>query len=184
MTVQSNRQINYYLGNSLVKHCFHKIFAKTITASEILHENNLTLGQLFWNCLTFWNIFFRFERLNYATNAICNILPGKIDRAHFLSNLILSDEGSNGKLWRVNLNSYLAHPEMICSLPDLNNATYEKEALFISGDRSKFMSKNDERQILQIFPNATIVWLKDCGHLLHLDKQKEFCENIITFLEK
>jgi len=125
-----------------------------------------------------------FERLNYATDAISNILPGKIDRAHFLSNLILSDEGSNGKLWRVNLDSYLSHPEMICSLPDMNNATYEGDALFISGDRSKFMSKNDERQILQIFPNATIVWLKDCGHLLHLDKQKEFCENVITFLEK
>ena len=45
----------------------------------------------------------------------------------------------------------------------MNNATYEGDALFISGDRSKFMSKNDERQILQIFPNATIVWLKDCG---------------------
>ena len=129
-------------------------------------------------------LFFRFERLNYATDAISNILPGKIDRAHFLSNLILSDEGSNGKLWRVNLDSYLSHPEMICSLPDMNNATYEGDALFISGDRSKFMSKNDERQILQIFPNATIVWLKDCGHLLHLDKQKEFCENVITFLEK
>lgn len=126
-----------------------------------------------------------YERLNAANRAIENIITEKKDRAHFLSNLILSDEPEDGtSLWRVNLEAFLSHPEMICSLPTFHNATFEGQTLFISGTKSKFMSKHDEREILKVFPNAEIAWLKDCGHLLHIDKQKEFCEKVITFLEE
>ena len=53
-----------------------------------------------------------------------------------------------------------------------------------SGDRSKFVGKQDEEEIRNVIPNAEIVWLKDCGHLLHVEKQKEFCERVVSFLEK
>ena len=57
-------------------------------------------------------------------------------------------------------------------------------SLFISGERSKFVGKEDEDEIREVIPNAEIVWLKDCGHLLHVEKQKEFCERVVSFLEK
>lgn len=118
--------------------------------------------------------------------AIENIIVEKTDRANFLSNLILSEKPtSNGdKIWRVNMNAYLSHPDMMTQVPTFDDASFEGETLFINGNKSKFASKEHEAAIYKVFPNAEISWIKDTGHLLHLDKQKEFCEKIITFLEK
>ena len=124
-----------------------------------------------------------------ANKAIENIITCKKDRANLLSNLILSDQPNADSLWRVNVENYLAHPDhqMILQGNGQNgsgNAKFEGQALFISGERSKFVGKEDEDEIREVIPNAEIVWLKDCGHLLHVEKQKEFCERVVSFLEK
>lgn len=111
----------------------------------------------------------------------------KKDRAHFLSSLISSGENSNNndssKLWRVNLGSYISNPDMMLQVPTLDNAVFEGQTLFINGDRSQYVSRDHSEAILKVFPNAEFAWIKDSGHLLHIDKPNEFCEKIITFLE-
>ena len=82
------------------------------------------------------------------------------------------------------MTAYLSHPDMMLQVPTFDDACFKGETLFINGDRSRFASREDEADILRLFPNAEFAWLEDCGHLLHIDKQKEFCEKVITFLEK
>ena len=133
---------------------------------------------------------FRSERLNLASKTIENIVVNKHHRANLLSNLILSDKSNGESIWRHNISAvmnFLSHPDL--DFPTINkinknNATFEGPTLFINGDRSKFVSREDEKVIRRDFPNAEFIWLKDCGHLLHIDKQREFCEEVITFLEK
>jgi len=130
------------------------------------------------------------ERLNLASKTIENIVENKHHRANLLSNLILSDKSNGESMWRHNISAvmnFLSHPDL--DFPTINkinknNATFEGPTLFINGDRSKFVSREDEKVIRRDFPNAEFIWLKDCGHLLHIDKQREFCEEVITFLEK
>lgn len=125
-----------------------------------------------------------YERLQIANKVIENILVGKTDRANFLSNLILTDKPGQTSLWRVNMDSILAHPNMMSEAPEFNNVSFHGPTLFINGDKSKFVSREDEPTIKRMFPNSQFLWFKDCGHLLHVDKQREFCEKVITFLEK
>jgi pimeloyl-ACP methyl ester carboxylesterase len=82
------------------------------------------------------------------------------------------------------MDAFLSHPDMMSQVPTIDKATFEGRTLFINGDRSKFVAREDEAMIRKVFPNAEFAWLKDCGHLLHIDKQKEFCEKVIVFLEK
>ena len=109
----------------------------------------------------------------------------KTERANFLSNLILSEKPKGKNLWRVNMSSFLSHPEMMSQSPatTLENMTFEGPTLFINGQHSKFASRDHEKEILKFFPNANFAWIKDAGHLIHVDQQKLFCEKVITFLE-
>jgi len=125
-----------------------------------------------------------YERLAIANKAIENLIVHKTERANFLSNLILSDKMKGKNLWRVNMNSFLSHPEMMSqSLTSLENMTFEGPTLFINGYKSAYASRDHESTIRKFFPNATFAWIKDTGHLIHVDQQKLFCEKVITFLE-
>lgn len=128
--------------------------------------------------------FHGYERLGYANKAIENIIVEKTERANFLSNLILSDKSNQRSIWRVNMNAYLANPEMMSQIPPLDGARFEGRTLFINGDRSQFVSRDHTDSIKKVFPNSELVWFKDSGHLVHLDQQKEFCEKVVTFLER
>jgi len=125
-----------------------------------------------------------YERMNIASKAIENVIVDKKDRAHFLSSVIFSEKSNDSsKLWRVNLASYLSNPDMMLQVPTLDNAVFEGQALFINGDRSQYVSRDHSEAILKVFPNAEFAWIKDSGHLLHIDNPNDFCEKIITFLE-
>jgi abhydrolase domain-containing protein 11 len=107
-----------------------------------------------------------YERLKIANKAVENIIVDKTDRANFLSNLILSDQPNQESIWRVNMTAYLSHPDMMLQVPTFDDACFKGETLFINGDRSRFASREDEADILRLFPNAEFAWLEDCGHLL------------------
>jgi len=127
-----------------------------------------------------------YERMNIASKAIENIIVDKVERSHFLSSIILSDieSESDGSIFRVNMTAYLNNPELMESVPTLDNAVFQGEALFINGDRSQYVSRDHTKTILKAFPNAEFEWIKDSGHLIHIERRNEFCEKIITFLER
>jgi len=122
-----------------------------------------------------------YERLNIASKAIEDIVTDKKVRAHFLSSIILTDKPD--AVWRINMVSYMSNPNMMLASPTLDNAVFKGEALFINGDRSQYVSRDHEKAILKVFPNAAFAWVKDADHLLHIEKPNEFNETIISFLE-
>lgn len=60
--------------------------------------------------------------------------------------------------------------------------TYEKETLFLKGDKSEYIQAGDEALIHQYFPKAIIQEVSKSGHWLHAENPKEFFEKTLRFL--
>lgn len=67
------------------------------------------------------------------------------------------------------------------SLPSY--ARFEKDTLFLRGDRSEYIGIEDERLIANHFPIAEIVTISNAGHWLHAENPKAFYEAVIRFIE-
>ena len=91
-------------------------------------------------------------RIRVFFQAIENIIVDKVERSHFLSSIILSDieSESDGSIFRVNMTAYLNNPELMESVPTLDNAVFQGEALFINGDRSQYVSRDHTKTILKV----------------------------------
>lgn len=62
------------------------------------------------------------------------------------------------------------------------HAKFEKETLFLRGDRSEYISFQDESLIHSHFPKAEIVTISNAGHWLHAENPTEFYNAVIEFL--
>ncbi len=61
-------------------------------------------------------------------------------------------------------------------------ATFEKETLFLRGDRSEYIGVDDENIILRHFPKAEIITISNAGHWLHAENPKDFFDAVMAFL--
>lgn len=59
---------------------------------------------------------------------------------------------------------------------------FEKDTLFLKGDRSEYIGSEDERLILNQFPKAKIVTIANSGHWLHAENPKDFFEAVLQFV--
>lgn len=136
-------------------------------------------------------------RRTLADKTVESVLTDKKDRALFLSNLITSDDQKNGgdksnlRLWRVNLNAILENPKLMSEYPDMftaacecqNLTRFNGKVLFVSGDRSQYVRKDDETSIRALFPNAEFVWFAEAGHWMHVERHAEFMKTVVPYLE-
>lgn len=63
------------------------------------------------------------------------------------------------------------------------HSKFNKDTLFLRGDRSEYISLQDESLIKTHFPNASIVTISNAGHWLHAENPTEFYETVIDFLK-
>ena len=63
-----------------------------------------------------------------------------------------------------------------------SQATFKKDTLFLRGDRSEYISVEDENSILSHFPKAKIITISNAGHWLHAEKPKDFFEAVMNFV--
>lgn len=61
---------------------------------------------------------------------------------------------------------------------------FDKNTLFLRGDRSEYIALNDEDIILRHFPKAKIVTIKNSGHWLHAENPNDFFKETMDFLRK
>lgn len=61
-------------------------------------------------------------------------------------------------------------------------ATFEKEALFLRGDRSEYIGIDDENIIARHFPKAKIITISNAGHWLHAENPKDFFDAVMEFV--
>ena len=59
---------------------------------------------------------------------------------------------------------------------------FEKPTLFVKGEKSNYITKEDEPLILSHFPNARIQEIPNAGHWVHAEKMKDFYDNVMHFL--
>jgi pimeloyl-ACP methyl ester carboxylesterase len=66
------------------------------------------------------------------------------------------------------------------ALPKLSK--FDKDTLFLGGDKSEYITHQDERLIKSHFPEASIVTIKNAGHWLHAENPKDFFEAVLNFI--
>ena len=66
------------------------------------------------------------------------------------------------------------------SLP--NYARFDKDALFLRGDRSEYIGVGDESIIKNHFSKSKIVTISNAGHWLHAENPKDFFKEVIVFI--
>ena len=59
---------------------------------------------------------------------------------------------------------------------------YQKETLFLRGDKSEYISVQDETLIKRQFPNAAIKTISNAGHWLHAENPVEFFDSVSSFI--
>lgn len=60
---------------------------------------------------------------------------------------------------------------------------FEKSTLFVKGEKSGYINPEDESLIRHHFPNSKIDEIPGAGHWVHAEKQKEFINQVMQFLE-
>ncbi|QHI38217.1 Esterase YbfF [Kordia antarctica] len=114
-----------------------------------------------------------------AEDVMKKFVPDFGTRQFLLKNLYWKLDKTLGM--RVNLDVLIENVEEIGEALS-GVATYEKETLFLKGDKSEYIQVGDEALIHQYFPKATIQEVSKSGHWLHAENPKEFFEKTLRFL--
>ncbi|WP_423997841.1 alpha/beta fold hydrolase [Maribacter sp. IgM3_T14_3] len=62
--------------------------------------------------------------------------------------------------------------------------SYDGPTLFLRGDKSEYVTKNDAEIIRRHFPKATVETIDNAGHWLHAENPDQFFEKSLTFLNQ
>jgi len=62
------------------------------------------------------------------------------------------------------------------------DAKFEKDTLFLRGEKSNYIISQDESLIFKHFPNAKIVTIQNAGHWLHAENPNDFFDAITSFV--
>ncbi|MFY0593189.1 alpha/beta fold hydrolase [Roseivirga sp.] len=99
-------------------------------------------------------------------------------RQFLLKNLARTTDGFK---WKMNLDVIASQIEEVGK--GLNqNATFQKETLFIRGGNSDYILDADFNMIHSIFPKSKIATVDGAGHWLHAEKPMDFYEQVKSFL--
>ncbi|GAA0750034.1 alpha/beta fold hydrolase [Gaetbulibacter jejuensis] len=63
------------------------------------------------------------------------------------------------------------------------HAKFEKETLFLRGDKSEYIALQDETIIKQHFSNVNIVTIANAGHWLHAENPDDFFDVVLSFVK-
>lgn len=114
-----------------------------------------------------------------AGKALSNYVSDVGTRMFLLKNLYWIEKGQLGL--RINLEILKNEvAEVGESLPSY--ARFEKDTIFLRGDRSEYIGVDDEQIILNHFPKAEIVTISNAGHWLHAENPKAFFKAVIDFI--
>nr|XP_050050031.1 protein ABHD11-like [Dermacentor andersoni] len=100
-------------------------------------------------------------------------------RSYMLANL---RKGPRTFEWQANLKVIRQNLEMLVDAHYLNNKISHVEALFISADRSVYITDEDAKAIKQTFPEARVVTIKGANHWVYNDKREEFVDLVRDFM--
>lgn len=102
-------------------------------------------------------------------------------RQFLLMNLVEAETGTYR--WRVNLPVLEQNfATNIAKFPNTEKKVYAGPTLFIGGEESDYLKKEDHERIRQLFPTAEFQYIPEAGHWVHVDKPVEFLRNVNAFI--
>jgi len=101
-------------------------------------------------------------------------------RQFLMKNLTRKKEG--GFEWKANFRLLFDSYEQIKGIPSLEKNS-GLDVLFIKGEMSNYITKEDEPLIKEYFPNARIETINSAGHWVHAEKPKELLDSIYSFFQ-
>ena len=114
-----------------------------------------------------------------ADKVLANYVPEFGTRQFLLKNLYWVEKGQLGL--RINLTALAENvSEVGEALP--THARFTEDTLFLRGDKSEYISLEDETIIKRHFPEAKIETIKNAGHWLHAENPIDFYEAVINFV--
>lgn len=114
-----------------------------------------------------------------ADKALSNYVKDTGTRLFLLKNLYWVEKGQLGL--RINLPVLKDNVSEVGEALPIH-ATFDKDTLFLRGDKSEYIGEQDEAIIHRHFPNSEIVTIKNAGHWLHAENPEDFYEAVINFL--
>lgn len=104
----------------------------------------------------------------------------KAVRQFLLKNLHRKEDDSYE--WRFNLQKIAAEMDQISSWK-IGNGSFEKPVLFLKGEKSDYIKKEDEERIKELFPYAEIQSIPSAAHWLHAENPDDFYKEVISFIK-
>ncbi len=97
-----------------------------------------------------------------------------------LKNIYWKDNGTEYMDWRFNLTTISNKYDNIrVAVPHFKSNT---PALIISGEKSNYISKQDEDVFKTIFLDCKLLTISDAGHWVHAEKPVEFFSAVLNFI--
>jgi esterase len=120
-----------------------------------------------------------FEYRKDIDETLASKIPELSVRQFLMKNLMRDDSGLFH--WKMGLDIIEKNYAQINEeLP--RNRQFLGPALFIRGENSEYIQMEDVPFIVQIFPTAELVTIKNAGHWVHVDAKDKFSETVLDFL--
>lgn len=97
-----------------------------------------------------------------------------------MKNLTRNSEGKYS--WKFNLETlyHEYHPEILS--PIISSHPFQKETLFIRGEKSDYIIDEDWPHLQEYFPNSSLKTIKGASHWVHADAPEIFIKTVKEFL--
>lgn len=116
---------------------------------------------------------------NQADEQLAAYVPEPDVRQFLLKNLQRKPEG--GFSWKINL-KVITQKLSSVGVDLYYQGSFTKPALFIKGNRSKYVLDSDVGHILEVFPLASLTSM-DTGHWVQAERPQEFVEVVTNYLD-
>ncbi|ETX14054.1 esterase [Roseivivax halodurans JCM 10272] len=117
------------------------------------------------------------EKRSDAAEQLKQTVPDKTLQSFFTQSLDASE-----KKWLLNLDVLADQMPKILGWPQIGG-TFERPALFLSGEESDYVAPEHRGAIRELFPKARFAKLPGAGHWLHAEKPREFEASVRAFLD-
>ncbi|MBK0417866.1 alpha/beta fold hydrolase [Leucobacter sp. CSA1] len=119
------------------------------------------------------------RRRSDADAALREEIPEDGVRGFLLQNLARDDSGFR---WEPNLGLLRAGLETIMGFPDLSGSRFTGPVLWMGGDRSGYITDDDEQTMRSLFPRTVRMTVRGAGHWVHSEKPDAVIAALRTFL--
>uniref|UniRef100_T1HAP0 sn-1-specific diacylglycerol lipase ABHD11 n=2 Tax=Rhodnius prolixus TaxID=13249 RepID=T1HAP0_RHOPR len=109
---------------------------------------------------------------------------GKL-RSYVVQNLVVEKVLGKPDKWELRRAEILKSLSSFTKFPDfLRLFTFDKPTLFVASNNSRYIKKENEAEIMQLFPQAQFVYMKTSSSNPHIDEFDSFVNHVTTFLNK